>query len=46
MRMRAYERLLEAVLQAEIEASEAGTARLLQLVDQHDRRRRMQFTLD
>jgi len=41
----AYERLLEAMLQAETQATEAGTARLLQLVERLDRRRRMQFTL-
>jgi hypothetical protein len=28
----AYERLLEAMLQAETQATEAGTARLLQLI--------------
>ena len=33
-----YERLLEATLQAEIQATEAGTARLLQLVAWIDRR--------
>jgi hypothetical protein len=42
-----YERLLEAVLQAETQATEAGTARLLQLIDQLDRRHNPpRFTLD
>ena len=45
MPVAAYERLLEAMLQAETQATEAGTARLLQLVERLDRRRRMQFTL-
>jgi hypothetical protein len=40
-----YERLLEEVLQAEIQATEAGTARLLRLVAWIDRRRKLQFTL-
>jgi hypothetical protein len=42
MPVSAYERLLEAMLQAETEATEAGTARLLQLIDQLKPR----FTLD
>jgi hypothetical protein len=41
-----YERLLEAVQQAETQATEAGTARLLQLIDQFDRRHKPPFTLD
>jgi hypothetical protein len=40
-----YERLLEATLQAEIQAAETGTARLLQLVEWIDRKRKPQFTL-
>jgi hypothetical protein len=47
MPVSAYERLLEAMLQAETEATEAGTARLLQLIDQLDRRHKpTRFTLD
>ena len=43
-----YERLLEATLQAEIQAAEAGTARLLQLatgIGSRRRRKSPQFTL-
>jgi len=42
-----YERLLEATLQAEMQAAEAGTARLLQLATGIGSRRRKspQFTL-
>ena len=42
-----YERLLEATLQAETKATEAGTARLLRLVAWIEKRRRrnIQFTL-
>ena len=40
-----YERLLEAALQAEIQAAEAGTAQLLQLIARIDRRRKPSFTL-
>jgi hypothetical protein len=32
-------------LQAETQATEAGTARLLQLIDQLDHRRKLRFTL-
>jgi hypothetical protein len=46
MRTRAYEPLLEATLQAETQATEAGTARLLQLIGQLDHRRKLRFTLD
>ena len=41
----AHERLQEAALQAETQATEAGTARLLQLIERLERRRRIQFTL-
>jgi hypothetical protein len=41
----AHEHLLEAALQAETQATEAGTARLLQLIERLERRRRIQFTL-
>jgi hypothetical protein len=41
-----YEYLLDEVLEAEIQATEAGTARILQIVAQIDRRyRKPQFTL-
>jgi hypothetical protein len=41
-----YARLLDATLQAEMQATEANTARLLQLVAQIERRhRKPQFTL-
>jgi hypothetical protein len=40
-----YERLLEAALQAEIKETEAGTERILQIIDGIDRRRKFQFTL-
>jgi hypothetical protein len=43
----AYVQLLDEVLQAEIQAYNAGTLRLQRLVAQIDnRRRRPQFTLD
>jgi hypothetical protein len=45
MRMRTYKHLLDAALEAEIQATEAGTARLLRLVAWIDRRRNIQFTL-
>jgi hypothetical protein len=49
MRTRAYERLLEEAQQAEARAYDAGTARLLQLIGQLDRRQRQKpkpsFTL-
>ena len=41
----AHERLLEEALRAETQATEAGTARLLQLIERLERRRRIQFTL-
>jgi hypothetical protein len=41
-----YARLLEAMLQAEIQATEAGTARLQQLVAWVENRRKLRFTLD
>ena len=42
----AYAQLLEAALQAEMQATEASTARLLQLAAQIERRHREpQFTL-
>src|SRR5215471_17648728 len=43
----AYAQLLEAMLQAELQAAEAGTARLLQLATRigSRRRRKPQFTL-
>ena len=42
-----YERLLEATLQAETKAAEAGTNRILQIIGQIEKRRRrnIQFTL-
>jgi hypothetical protein len=40
-----YERLLEETLQAETQATEAGTARLQQLIAWIDQRRKLQFTL-
>ena len=42
-----YERLLEAALQAETKATEAGTNRILQIIGQIEKRRRrnIQFTL-
>ena len=40
-----YKHLLEATLQAETLATEAGTARLLQLATGIERRRKVQFTL-
>jgi hypothetical protein len=40
-----YERLLEAALQAETKATEAGTARLLQLIERLERRHKPRFTL-
>jgi hypothetical protein len=40
-----YKQLLEATLQAETLATEAGTVRLLQLAAGIDRRRKVQFTL-
>jgi hypothetical protein len=45
MRVADYARLLEAALQAEILATEAGTAQLLQLAARIERRRKPQFTL-
>ena len=41
----AYAQLLEAMLQAELQATEAGTARLLQLATRIGSRRKPQFTL-
>ena len=41
----AHERLLEDALRAETQATEAGTARLLQLIERLERRHKPQFTL-
>ena len=41
----AHEHLLEAALQAETQATEAGTARLLQLIERLERRHKPQLTL-
>jgi hypothetical protein len=46
MRMRAYERLLDAALKAEIQATEAGTARLRRLIAWIENRHKPPFTLD
>jgi hypothetical protein len=46
MRMRAYERLLDATLKAEIQATEAGTARLQRLAAWIENRLKPPFTLD
>jgi len=45
MSVLAYAQLLEAMLQAELQATEAGTARLLQLATRIGSRRKPQFTL-
>jgi hypothetical protein len=46
MPVSAYERLLDAMLEAEMQATEAGTARLQRLLAWIESRRKPRFTLD